>query len=296
MNFNAKDYFLLSGISLIIYYSFWTVIDVEIRNSLFVDFDYPWKLVLIDLGTCLLLTFLSLMISNGVMKLVKFDGFRKSGMLIHAVFLLVINLIIAQLLSRCLYYYFDGASSRIIDTFVFGLIATFISYYHTSSCLWTDRIRLIEEEELLKAQNAAAVKKLLESDGVASGIDTLIDMIQKQGSPAYRKRILLNRSDFSEVVSVENVSHFYTDCGITKVFTAGGQWAAIDQSLEELQKQLDPSVFFRANRQYIVNIKNVKRIHQWFKGKTHLQLDTFPDVNIEISREKSTELKRWLDR
>lgn len=296
MNFNAKDFFLLSGLSLLIYYSFWIVVDVEIRDSLFVEFDYPWRSVLIDLGTCLLLTFLSLLISNGVMKFVKFDVFRKSGMLIHAILLFVINLIIAYFISRCLNYFFDGTMSRIIDTFVLGLLATFISYYHTYSSLWKDRIRLIEEEELLKAQNAAAVNKLLESDGVASGIDKLIDMVQKQGSPTYRKRILLNRSDFSEVVTVEKVSHFYTDNGITKVFTADGQWAAVDQSLEELQKQLDPSVFFRANRQYIVNIQYVKRIHQWFKGKTHLQLDTVPDVNIEISREKSTELKKWLDR
>ena len=54
--------------------------------------------------------------------------------------------------------------------------------------------------------------------------------------------------------------------------------------------------FFRANRQYIVHIKYVIIIKKWFKGKTILQMNCYPDICIEVSKERTCKLKQWLDK
>jgi two-component system response regulator LytT len=63
-----------------------------------------------------------------------------------------------------------------------------------------------------------------------------------------------------------------------------------------LEEQLDPEVFFRANRQHIISINNIKGIHNFFNGKLKVTLLKQPATEILISREKAAAFKQWLDR
>lgn len=67
-------------------------------------------------------------------------------------------------------------------------------------------------------------------------------------------------------------------------------------SMTELEQALDPNKFFRINRQYIVNIKGIKRIGLLFTSKLKVKLKGCEDNEIVISKEKSAQFKKWLDR
>mgnify|MGYP004442697147 FL=1 len=118
----------------------------------------------------------------------------------------------------------------------------------------------------------------------------------QQRTKCYRQRFLISRADYSEVVSIDNLSHIMTENGITRLYLANGHSAAVNHTLDELEQQLDPTLFFRANRQYIVHIAHVKRLYNWFKGKTQLHIDCYPDLRIDVSKDRSSKIKRWLDR
>jgi len=64
---------------------------------------------------------------------------------------------------------------------------------------------------------------------------------------------------------------------------------------EELEKQLDPQSFFRANRQFIIHIDAVKKVSNHFNGKLKLELQQHPDTEILVSREKAPAFKAWMD-
>jgi two-component system response regulator LytT len=66
--------------------------------------------------------------------------------------------------------------------------------------------------------------------------------------------------------------------------------------MDELEEQLDPSSFFRANRQHIISLSVIKDIHNYFNGKLKVVINKYPDVEILISREKAVSFKHWLDR
>jgi DNA-binding LytR/AlgR family response regulator len=54
-------------------------------------------------------------------------------------------------------------------------------------------------------------------------------------------------------------------------------------------------MFFRANRQFIINIDSVQQISNYFNGKLKLELIKNPDVEVIVSREKASALKSWMD-
>lgn len=64
------------------------------------------------------------------------------------------------------------------------------------------------------------------------------------------------------------------------------------KSLNNLEMRLDSKTFFRANRKYIINLKYVKHIENWFNGGLQVELET--GEKIEISRRQATRFKEMM--
>ncbi|MCP4147305.1 MAG: LytTR family transcriptional regulator, partial [bacterium] len=69
----------------------------------------------------------------------------------------------------------------------------------------------------------------------------------------------------------------------------------VDLTLDRLEEQLDPERFFRVNRQFIVNINAVAKVHTFFNGKLILETEPKYVEKLTISREKARQVKMWLD-
>jgi two-component system LytT family response regulator len=61
------------------------------------------------------------------------------------------------------------------------------------------------------------------------------------------------------------------------------------KSLNALEDKLDPKIFFRANRKFIINLKWVIGIENWFNGGLQAQLKN--GEKIEISRRQAARFK-----
>ena len=128
-----------------------------------------------------------------------------------------------------------------------------------------------------------------------SGVDELIRLIRLQ-NPIYRKRFLLPKTNGYQMVLVEDVDYIYSEMKITMLVCRDGGEKIIQQSLEELEEELDPKLFFRANRQFIININSILTIKNIDKGKLSITLKSNILNDIVVSREKAPFLKRWLDK
>ncbi|UVD81318.1 LytTR family transcriptional regulator [Myroides albus] len=69
----------------------------------------------------------------------------------------------------------------------------------------------------------------------------------------------------------------------------------VSQTMDELEEELDSTVFFRANRQHILHIDSIGSIHNYFNGKLKVVLVNDPDREIIVSREKAPLFKNWLN-
>ena len=75
--------------------------------------------------------------------------------------------------------------------------------------------------------------------------------------------------------------------------TFEGRSYSMDFTLDELTDLLDPELFFRANRQYIISRKAIKDIDLWFNSRLSVNLIVAVPDKIVISRGRIPEFKAW---
>lgn len=67
-------------------------------------------------------------------------------------------------------------------------------------------------------------------------------------------------------------------------------------TLDQLEKEMNPASFFRANRQHMIQVRHIKKVSNWFNYKLKVEMNGYPQEEILISREKAATFKKWLDK
>ena len=112
----------------------------------------------------------------------------------------------------------------------------------------------------------------------------------------YRKRILIQSNESFSHLPIEQIAFFYSMQGITFAVTFEKREFPVNFSLGSLKEQLDPENFFKVNRQIIVNMKVIQKVHSYFNGKLKLETQPSHSEDIIIGKDKAAAFKRWLDR
>ena len=140
-----------------------------------------------------------------------------------------------------------------------------------------------------------ALRKLRElsaADATQSAINKLISSFKK-GSK-YKSHFLIPvKGDKLIPVQTEDLACFYVDSGTIKALTYEGKSFSIDFTLDELTDLLDPAIFFRANRQYLISRNSIKDIDLWFNSRLSVNLKVTVPEKIVISRGRIQEFRRW---
>lgn len=123
----------------------------------------------------------------------------------------------------------------------------------------------------------------------------LFDALQKNRF-RYRERFLLPYRDGYKTVRVSDINHIETENKTVYLRLNDGTSEAVNISMDELEQQLNPDCFFRANRQYIIHVEQVLFLGNYFGGKLIVRLKGYPNTEITVSKEKAQRLKGWLDR
>lgn len=110
----------------------------------------------------------------------------------------------------------------------------------------------------------------------------------------YKTRFLVKKATRLISVDAEEVALIYTKGRVNFIKTFDANEYIIDNNLDELETQLDPTHFFRVNRQFITHYKAIDKIFSWFDGKLKLSVQPAAYEDIIISRLKANAFKKWL--
>ncbi|WP_336514712.1 LytTR family DNA-binding domain-containing protein [Pollutibacter soli] len=114
--------------------------------------------------------------------------------------------------------------------------------------------------------------------------------------PVLKKRMLVKKgSDYVSVI-ISDIAYFYATHKLICLVDKEGRKFILDQSLSEIEKQVDPALFYRVNRKYLVNMNAIKRIRTYPKSKLLLEIDPPIEEEIIISQENVMAFKEWMDR
>jgi len=143
------------------------------------------------------------------------------------------------------------------------------------------------EKALNKFRKTASVKEV-DSEEKYNTLKTFF-------SKVYKRRFMVKIGNQFNSFNVEDIAYFKSDEGLIFLQNFKGKKYPIEYSLDQLEDILDPIQFFRINRKYIVSVKAVIEIHSYFNSRLLLKLDANEDEQIIVSRERTTNFKKWLD-
>lgn len=111
----------------------------------------------------------------------------------------------------------------------------------------------------------------------------------------YRERFSAVVGQKLKSIDIKEIAYFFSNSGITFIATNQGNQYSIDQSLDNLLEELDPKLFFRINRQYLVGMQSLANIHIFPKSRLKLELKPLVKEDVFVSIDRVTEFKKWID-
>jgi DNA-binding LytR/AlgR family response regulator len=190
----------------------------------------------------------------------------------------------------------DGLSFRILEQSDVKSPIIFTTAYDE---YWQEAFEQNSIDYLLKPVKQEKLESALSKyhrlkEHFAGNIQNLINW--QKGHWFYKKKFLVKRGTDYLSIKVDDISYFYAAHKVVCLVNSQSQRFILDESLAELEQELDPSKFYRVNRKYLVNLNAIQRIRSYPKSK--LQLDLLPPVEEEviIAQENVASFKEWMSR
>ena len=136
--------------------------------------------------------------------------------------------------------------------------------------------------------------KLLRSETPAKEFDysRLVHLLKRQES--YKTHFLVPvKGDKLFPLSVDMILFFYINDGLVKAVVGDSKEYTFTQTLDELSDCLNPNLFFRVNRQYLISRKAILDIDLWFNGRLSVNLKFPVQDKILVSKARVSEFKEW---
>ncbi len=114
--------------------------------------------------------------------------------------------------------------------------------------------------------------------------------------PSMKDRIIVKKGIEFQSIKTEDVAYFYTEHKlIFLVDKEGKKFMTHANNLTELMNQLNPKMFYRANRKYIININYIKKYKPVNRVKLEVDLVIPASEAIVISQENTSDFKEWIE-
>lgn len=154
-------------------------------------------------------------------------------------------------------------------------------------------LKPVQKEKLRKSLEKLKTRTLGNSPSPAD-FQAILKYLQSARAE-YKSRFMVRSGQKIVAIPSEKIAYFFSENKLTFLVTRDGKRFTLDQPLEELLEVLDPKIFFRANRQYIITFESIAEIHPYFKGRVKLALNPATDHDVVISAERTPEFKKWID-
>lgn len=136
-----------------------------------------------------------------------------------------------------------------------------------------------------------ALKSVFEKQQEGQKLNGLLQQIGQ----VYKTALLVYQKEKIIPVQVKDIAFFYLDNTLVTITTLNGLQYHFSAKLDELEKVLDPVLFCRVNRQFLVNRTAIINAEKFFARKLVVRLVVPTPVHIVVSKARASEFLRWLE-
>ncbi|GMN09786.1 LytTR family DNA-binding domain-containing protein [Croceitalea sp. MTPC9] len=152
-------------------------------------------------------------------------------------------------------------------------------------------LKPIVKEDLKKSLEKFKKNITRNGNGATENLEHLKQLFHKE----YKHRFMVKVGNQFRSFNVEDIAYFKSYEGMICLHTHIGQSYPIEYTIDQLENILNPIHFFRINRKFMVSVKAVIEIHSYFNSRLLLKLLPKEEEQVIVSRERTTNFKRWLD-
>jgi two-component system response regulator LytT len=195
----------------------------------------------------------------------------------------------------------DGISFEIFNQIEIYCPVVFVTAYDAYAL---KAFEVYSIDYLLKPLRKELLEKSLEkfktinqsfsADDMMVRVQQIIDNYQT-GNKTYKSRFAVTKGNAIISIKSDDIAYFYIEDKVLFLSTHENQRHIINYTLEQLEETLNPLHFFRVNRQYIVSINSIEKVHYYFNYKLKLQLKPESPHEVIVSTSKTKDFKNWLD-
>ncbi len=109
-----------------------------------------------------------------------------------------------------------------------------------------------------------------------------------------RSKLLVKANNRNLIVDAQDMIYATIDDGLITVVTSHFEGQSNYRTIEELQSNLDPNLFWRVHRSFLVNINKIREVIPWFKSSFQLKMDDKKQTEIPVSRIQTKRLRALL--
>ena len=124
----------------------------------------------------------------------------------------------------------------------------------------------------------------------------VFDKVLQMLSHNYKKRFVIKVGEHIRSIPVTDILYFYSYDKATYLHTSENRNYVIDYPLEQLEDLVDPGLFFRVNRKYMIAMNSFEDIISYSNSRLKVELLHSDDQDVIVAREKVKEFKNWLDK
>jgi len=138
--------------------------------------------------------------------------------------------------------------------------------------------------------------------GAEAPIDSQLDALLRllnlpQGAsrvpqpPRLPSKLIVQAQSRMLLIDQAEICYAAIDEGVIRVVTQGFEGHSKCRTLEELLDLLDPALFWRAHRGFVVNINHIREVVPWFKSSYQLRMNDKKQTEIPVSRAQTKRLR-----
>jgi DNA-binding LytR/AlgR family response regulator len=154
-------------------------------------------------------------------------------------------------------------------------------------------LKPIDEDDL-----EAAVKKYRDRSqkpqSLSVDFDQIKRMLSNPAEKAYKKRFTVKMGQHLKMINVEDAECFFSENKGTYIHTNDNRDYLLENTLEQLENELDPKQFFRVSRKFIVSVNAIKDIVVYTNSRLKIILPTYKEDEVIVSRERVNDFREWL--
>ncbi len=155
-------------------------------------------------------------------------------------------------------------------------------------------LKPIDDEELARAVEKYKTLKP-QPQKLALDFEDIKKLLVNPIEREYKKRFTVRVGQHLKIINADEVECFYSENKGTYAATSDGRNYLLDTTLENLEAELEPKMFFRISRKFYVNINSIKDIIWYANSRLQIKLNHYSEQELIVSRERVKNFKLWLE-